>query len=129
MSLISHLPITEFRELRHASRSESKMSRSFSSPNSLPSTPRDKSSMEHELRQVQSEMKKRRHELNMGKWCELRMDFIEGLEDPYYYIPVHLPSVENCGLCFRRCLACSSLANVMLRKFAQSTSFTLMHRY
>ena len=35
------------------------------------------------------------------------------------YTPVHLvESVENCGLCVRRCLACSSCANVMYRGLA-----------
>ena len=35
------------------------------------------------------------------------------------YTPVHLvESVENCGLCMRRYLACSSYANVMHRELA-----------
>ena len=35
------------------------------------------------------------------------------------YTPVHLvESVENCGLCIRRYLACRSYANVMHRELA-----------
>ena len=36
-----------------------------------------------------------------------------------YYTPVHLvESVENCGLCMRRYLACSSYAKVMHQELA-----------
>ena len=64
------------------------------------------------------------------------------------YTPVHLiESVENCGLCMRRYLACSSYVNVMYQElaithplhydasvsdYAQSqpiVSSTLMHRF
>ena len=35
------------------------------------------------------------------------------------YTPVHLvESVENCGLCMRQYLACSSYANIMHRELA-----------
>ena len=41
------------------------------------------------------------------------------LVETYSYTPVHLiESVENCGLCMRRYLACSSYAFIMHRELA-----------
>ena len=55
--------------------------------------------------------------MDLCSWDDARAK--KEMNDIRHYTPVHLvESVENCGLCMRRYLACSSCANVMHRELA-----------